>query len=92
MAKAVIHLPAPVQPPAVVRLELSVAQAKTLQVLLDYVGGDPGKSARKYVEEIDNALTDAGLHRVAWPGGSFPAVTRSGAEIWLEDIPPVRTD
>lgn len=45
----------------VVILELSVDEAKFIATVLDFVGGDPGSSRRRYQESISSALGEAGI-------------------------------
>jgi len=69
MAKVTVTNPAP---PAVV-LELSGEEAQTIYDILYKVGGDPGKTRRKFASAILRALDDGGFTRgpMDYSGGIY---------------------
>jgi len=73
-----------------VSLELSMAEAETLRVILQHVGGDPKNSPRKYADRLRRALSAAGVvldkgHYVVsnWEGimfADYPKATKKAPE------------
>jgi hypothetical protein len=55
-----VKLPPPV-PPAEYQLTLTHDEAVTLRTIFNRIGGPPGTSRRRHVEDMNNALSDAGV-------------------------------
>ena len=53
-----------------IQLELTVAEAQTLEVVLGNISGSPSKSRRRFCDNIKRALDEANL-----PGASHSDIT-----------------
>lgn len=63
-----------------VRLDLTMAEAETLRVILHRIGGNSQKSPRKYTQRIVDALSDAG---VVWDSEHYAVEEERGAIYFL---------
>lgn len=75
--------PVPVKPISTITLTLSMKEAEALRSVLSFVGGEPKLSRRGLIDQIDLALSEAGVAD-GYPNRDVNRASGSG--LYFKDI------